>query len=80
MVKLASMVTSDLEAAYIKIKTAYVLELETEHDRYKELLKAQLLEADEAKEKKKLDLVKARRLAEIVAEVNNTFAELEIPE
>ena len=71
--------SQDLTAADAKIKDAYVLELEQERTRYKILLKQQLLDSDAAKEKKKLDAAKAKRLAEIEKEVNDTFAQLEIP-
>ena len=80
MTKPDHMQISDLAAADIKIKNAYVAELEAEHERYKELLKAQLLESDAIKEQKKLDAIKAKRLAEIDAEVASCFGKLEIPE
>lgn len=43
----------DLAAADVKIKDSYVLELQTERERYRILLKQQLLESDAAKEQKK---------------------------
>jgi hypothetical protein len=79
MFKPDHMRAADLAAADIKIKDAYVVELQSERERYKELLKAQLIEADAIKEQKKLDIVKAKRLAEIVAEVEGTFSDLVIP-
>jgi hypothetical protein len=71
---------ADLQAANIKIKHANGVELETERLRHKEPLKAQLLEADAVKEQKRIDAAKAKRLADIEKEVNDTFAELVIPE
>lgn len=70
----------DLAAADVKIKDTYVLELQTELERYKILLKQQLLESDAAKEQKKQDAIKAKRLAEIESEIENCFGELIIPE
>ena len=80
MTKPDHMQVADLAAADIKIKEAYVFELQAERERYKELLKAQLLESDAIKEQKKLDAIKAKRLVEIEAEVASCFGELEIPE
>ncbi|WP_458718138.1 hypothetical protein [Pseudomonas gregormendelii] len=80
MFKPDHMQTSDLQAADIKIKDAYIVELQSERERFKEMLKAQLIEADAIKEQKKLDIAKAKRLAEIVAEVEGTFSDLVIPD
>lgn len=80
MTKPVHLQISDLEAADVKIKDAYVLELQSERERYKILLKQQLLESDAAKEQKKQDAIKAKRLAEIEAEVASCFGDLEIPE
>lgn len=71
---------TELEAAQDGIKAEYVLYLETQREQYKQLLKAQLLEADEAKEQKKLDIARAKRLSEIEKEVSDTFGELIIPD
>jgi hypothetical protein len=63
-----------------KVKEDYIAELERERERFKELLKAQLIERDEIKEAEKIASTKAKRLLEIEKEINNTFAELVIPE
>lgn len=80
MTKPSHLQTQDLEAADFKIKEAYIVELEAERLRYKQLLTEQLLEADAAKEQKKLDIARAKRLAEIVSEVENCFGQLVIPD
>jgi hypothetical protein len=79
-IKPAHLQAEELEQLIGQVKDEYVAELEAEREKYKTLLKAQLIESDALKEQKKLDAQKAKRLAEIEAEVNNTFAELEIPE
>jgi len=71
---------ADLEAAQDGIKAGYVLYLETQREQYKQKLKAQLLEADAAKEQKKQDAIKAKRLAEIELEVENCFGQLVVPD
>lgn len=63
-----------------RIKQEYITWLESERQKYRQLLTAQLLEADAIKEQKKQDLIKSRRLAEIEQEVSNCFGDLEIPE
>ncbi len=80
MFKPEHMQKADLEAAQDGIKTGYILYLETQREQYKQQLKAQLLEADEAKEQKKLDAIRTKRLAEIDKEVADTFGELVIPD
>ncbi|WP_077045827.1 hypothetical protein [Pseudomonas sp. KK4] len=70
----------DLQESDERIKQEYIKQLEEERQRYRNLLTAQLLEADMIKEQKRLDNAKAKRMAEIEAEVNGTFAELIIPE
>ena len=74
----------DLAVVVDEIKAEYVLYLETQREKFKQLLKAQLLEADEAKEQKKLDIARAKRLAERLAEiekeVSDTFGDLIIPD
>lgn len=70
---------ADLALMIGKVKEDYIAELERERVRFKELLKAQLIERDEIKEAEKIASAKAKRLAQIEDEVNNTFADLVIP-
>lgn len=70
---------SELALMMDKVKEGYVADLKIERERFKELLKAQLIERDEIKEAKKIEDAKAKRLAQIEDEVNNTFVDLVIP-
>ena len=70
---------ADLALMTGKVKEDYIAELERERQRFKELLKAQLIERDEIKEAEKIASAKAKRLAQIEDEINNTFADLVIP-
>jgi hypothetical protein len=70
----------DLQESDERIKQEYITWIESERQRYRQMLTAQLLEADAIKEQKRLDAAKAKRMAEIEAEVNGTFAELIIPD
>jgi hypothetical protein len=63
-----------------KVKAEYVDYLQAEHLRYQELLRQQLIQAAEAKERKKADDAEAKRLASIEAEVAATFTKLVIPD
>lgn len=63
-----------------QVKLEYIAWLESEHERYKKLLTAQLLQAAEAKEKKKEEDKRAKLLSEIEKEVLETFGDLGIPE
>ena len=80
MFKPKHMQIADLEAAQDGIKAGYVLYLETQREKYKQLLKAQLLERDEIKQAEKIASAKAKRLLEIENEINSTFTELVIPD
>mgnify|MGYP006951081974 CR=1 FL=1 len=80
MIKPQDVQDREIEQLIGKVKDDYVIELQAELEEYKKLLKAQLLESDALKEQKKLDIAKSKRLAEIEAEVENCFGELQIPE
>ncbi|WLH05727.1 hypothetical protein [Pseudomonas lurida] len=69
----------DLEALDELVKQEYVAWLESEHQKYRELLTAQLLQAAEFKEKKKEEERKAKLLKEVEQEVSDAFGELIIP-
>lgn len=71
---------ADLATADIKIKEAYIAELEAERERYRQLVTAQLLQKAELVEQKKIDDKKAKLLVEVQKEVNQLFGELIIPE
>lgn len=71
----------DVELAQMlgKVKENYVVELEADRARFKELLKVQLIERDAIKEAEKIASAKAKRLVEIEKEINSAFADLVIP-
>jgi len=71
--------TADLEALDEEVKQKYIADLEREREEYKVKLTAQLLQAAELKEAKRIADKQAKLLAEIAKEVNGTFGELVIP-
>ncbi|QXI23529.1 hypothetical protein HU724_004440 [Pseudomonas iranensis] len=79
MLKPAQQITADLEALNVQVKQSYVAWLESERDRYRKLLTAQLLQAAELKEAEKVEKAKAKLLADIQKEVDATFSDLVIP-
>lgn len=70
---------SDLAQLEVDVKAEYVTFLEAEHARYKDLLLAQLLQAEELKAAKKAEQAQAKLLAELQAQVAATFTPLTIP-
>ncbi|MER2096608.1 MAG: hypothetical protein ABS977_06820 [Pseudomonas qingdaonensis] len=71
---------ADLVVIDEKVKRDYIEYLESERQRYRELLTAQLVQAAEAKEAQKVEAKKLKLLDEIAKEVNDVFGELTIPE
>lgn len=67
--------TADLEALNDLVKQEYITDLEREHQKYKDLLTAQLLQAAELKEKKKEEDKRAKLLESIREEVNDAYGE-----
>ncbi|MFL1513136.1 hypothetical protein [Pseudomonas prosekii] len=80
MEKPESIQTADKIALAAQVKLDYIAWLESEHERYKQLLTAQLLQASELKEAEKIEKAKAKLLADIQKEVDATFSHLVIPE
>lgn len=80
MVKPEHLQQAELVAADEKVKRDYIEWIESERQRYRELLTQQLLEKAERAEQKKIDDKRAKLLAEVEAEVANCFGELVIPE
>lgn len=62
-----------------KVKTAYLSELEKELATFKSRLVAQQLENDEIEQQKKLEKAKAKRLAELQREADNTYGNIIVP-
>ncbi|NSX08771.1 hypothetical protein HTX81_09300 [Pseudomonas lini] len=70
----------DLTEIDEKIKQQYIEELRQERENYRERLTQQLLDAAEAKETKKIEDARLKRLADIEKEVTDLFGELVIPD
>ena len=79
MIKPESVQQADLAVIARQVKVKYVKELEEEHQKYKQLLTQQLLDAAELKDQKKIADAQKKRMAEIQAEVDNVFKPLSIP-
>lgn len=69
----------DIDEIRVRAKAEYVEFLQGEHVRYQDLLRQQLTQAAEAKEQKKLDDARNKRLLEIDKEVSDTYSPLVIP-
>jgi hypothetical protein len=69
----------DLVAIDERVRRDYIEYLESERQRYREMLTAQLLQAAEAKEAQKVEAKRLKLIDEIAKEVNDVFGELEIP-
>jgi len=80
MVKPEKLREAELVLIDAKVKAEYVAFLKAEHLRYEDLLRQQLIQAAEAKERKKAEDAEAKRLATIEAEVATTFTKLVIPD
>ncbi|MNV91330.1 hypothetical protein D3C71_1858150 [compost metagenome] len=74
------LIQADLEVIDAQTKQSYVAWLESEHDRYKQQLTKQLIQAARDKERKREEAKQAKLLADIQAEVDATFADLVIPD
>jgi hypothetical protein len=80
MIKPEELQQVDLIAIDEREKCKYIAELEKQHEEYRMLLTAQLLQTAESKEKKREDDKRAKLLADIEKEVAETFAPLVIPD
>jgi len=63
MVKPLEMQQQDIEAIKAKVKSEYVEWLESEHARYQNLLREQLVQAREEKDRKAAEQAKAKQMA-----------------
>lgn len=79
MVKPLEMQQQDIEAIKAKVKSEYVDWLESEHARYQNLLREQLIQAQEEKDRQAAEQAKAKQLAKIEAEVRACYKPLDIP-
>ncbi|HDS1815978.1 TPA: hypothetical protein QEM96_000598 [Pseudomonas putida] len=80
MVKPLEMQEQDIEAIKAKVKSEYVEWLESEHARYQNLLREQLVQAQEEKERKAVEAAKAKQLVAIEKEVQACYKPLVIPD
>ena len=80
MEKPDSIKIGERQALDAQVRLDYIAWLESEHDRYKKMLTAQLLQAAETKEKMKEEAKRVKLLSEIEKEVLETFGDLGIPE
>ena len=80
LVKPESLQEEDLARINAEVKSAYVQELQQERAEYKALLIQQLIESDAAKEEKRQEAIRAKRLIEITNEANDCFGDLVIPD
>ena len=80
MVKPVEMQEQDIEAIKAKVKSEYAEWLEGEHTRYQNLLREQLIQVQEEKERKVAEAAKAKQMAAIEKEVQACYKPLVIPE
>ncbi|MNO51154.1 hypothetical protein D3C76_415450 [compost metagenome] len=69
----------DIAELKTKLKSEYVEWLEAKHSRYQDLLRQQLIQKLQEKERKAAETAKAKQLAQIEAEVQACYSPLEIP-
>lgn len=79
MLKPLNVQEEDLKVIDERVKQEYIAKLQKELEDYRQKLTQQLIEADEEKEFKRLAAAKAKRLADIEAEVDNVFKSVVIP-
>ncbi|KIY38155.1 hypothetical protein TZ03_24210 [Pseudomonas sp. 10-1B] len=79
LVKPPAAQAEDIAAIKAKVKAEYVAYIESERARYQDLLRQQLLQAQDEKERKAAEQARAKKLAQIEAEVQACYSPLEIP-
>ncbi|MET3675253.1 MULTISPECIES: hypothetical protein [unclassified Pseudomonas] len=80
MVKPLGMQEEDIANIRAEQKAKYIAHLQAEHTRYQDLLRQQLIQAAEEKERKAAEAAKAKQLASIEKEVQSCYKPLVIPE
>lgn len=80
MIKPESMQEEDIANIRAEQKTKYVAHLQAEHTRYQELLRQQLIQAAEDKERKAAEQLKAKQMATIEKQVSECYTPLSIPQ
>ncbi|MDD2131602.1 hypothetical protein NP856_20850 [Pseudomonas sp. 17391] len=79
MIKPPAMQQEDIAVIRARVKEEYIAHLESERARYQDLLRQQLVQKQEEKERKAAETAKAKQLAQIEAEVQGCYSPLEIP-
>ncbi len=79
LIKPKAMQEKDIEELKVKVKEEYVEWLESERARYQDLLRLQLIQKLEEKERKAAEAARAKQLAQIEAEVQGCYSPLDIP-
>lgn len=79
MIKPPAMQEEDIAKIRIEQKEKYVAHLQAEHTRYQDLLRQQLIQAAEEKERKAAEAARAKQLASIEKEVQSCYKPLVIP-
>lgn len=79
MIKPDAFQALDIAELKLKVKAEYVEWLETERAHYQGQLRQQLIQAQEERERKSAEQAKAKKLAQIEAEVQACYSPLEIP-
>lgn len=80
MTKPESMQEEDIAKIRAEQKEKYIAHLEAEHARYQDLLRQQLIQAQEEKDRKAAEQAKAKQLAAIEKQVRECYAPLVIPD
>ena len=80
LIKSPELQTTDLAQIEVDVKAKYVESLKSEHVRHKELLLAQLIQAEELKALKEAETAKAKLMTKLRKEVDATFSPLQVPE
>lgn len=80
MIKPPAVQQADIEKIKAKVKAEYIEWLESEHCRYQELLRQQLIQAHEEKDRKAAEQAKAKQMAAIEKQVSECYTPLVIPE
>lgn len=79
MEKPPSLQELDIADLHTKVKAAYVNHLESERERYKDLLRKQLIESEEAKLQAQRESEERKRLDAIEKQVQGCYSPLIIP-
>lgn len=80
MVKPVAMQEEDIANIRVEQKEKYIADLQAERDRYQSLLRKQLIQAQEEKDRKAAEQAKAKQMAEIEKEVQACYKPLVIPD